>query len=177
MTHPAPIPETPTAASAAEALAGDMEALTELRVLGLGLARTIQSLGVKAGDLDRAGVATTHFDRLSLGIRRVIALRAWLLERQQRERDQAEHRRDRRRAEIDHRRRSVAQGVSRAIAAVKPDAAGPDPRRPAAADRGARRGLGTRRRRHLDRPGQRMDRSRQLEFEPERARRHRDIHR
>jgi hypothetical protein len=99
-----------------------MEALTELRVLGLDLARTIHGLGVKAGDLAIAKGAAIHFDKLALGVRRAIALRAWLLERQQQDRDQAEDRRDRRQAEIDHRRRSVAEGVSRAIAAVKPDA-------------------------------------------------------
>jgi len=116
MTHPAPIPETPTAASAAEALAGDMEALTELRMLGLELARAIQAEGVTAAKtryLAKAGVAATHFDRLALGVRRLIALRARLLERQQQDQDQAEDRRTN-----DRPRSTIAAAVSPRASAV-----------------------------------------------------------
>ncbi|HEY9347921.1 MAG TPA: hypothetical protein VIQ53_21520, partial [Inquilinus sp.] len=115
---------TPSAASPATGEA-DIAVLSDLAGLAFELARGFQAQGVAAlatGDLDRAGQAETRFSNLFLGIRRAIALKARL--RQQREEAQrkAEDHRNRRQDEKDRRRRAVAEGVSHAIAAEKPEA-------------------------------------------------------
>ncbi|WP_144445885.1 hypothetical protein [Inquilinus limosus] len=99
--------------------------LSRMARLAEELASGFQARGVAAlaaGDLDRAGTAETRFSSLFLGIRRAVALRARL--RQQREEAQrrAASHNDRLRDEKDGRRHAVAQGISRAIAAGKPEA-------------------------------------------------------
>ncbi|MGK9236432.1 hypothetical protein KXR74_32340, partial [Inquilinus limosus] len=119
--------ETSAAEPATDEAAQDAAMLSELAGLAMEMARGFQAQGVaalQAGDLDRAGKAEESFNRLFLGIRRAIALKAKL--RQQREEAQraAEDRRDRRQAGKDDRRQAVAQRLSRAIgvAAGKPEA-------------------------------------------------------
>ncbi|MFE0759100.1 hypothetical protein ACFW16_34390 [Inquilinus sp. NPDC058860] len=103
----------------------DLAMLSRMAHLAEALAAGFQAQGVaalKAGDLDRAGTAETHFSNLFLGIRRAIALKARL--RQQREDAQrrAAAQKDRRQDGKDRRRRAVGERVSRAIAAGKPEA-------------------------------------------------------
>ncbi|WP_225768385.1 hypothetical protein [Inquilinus sp. Marseille-Q2685] len=95
--------------------------LSELVGFALELARGFQAQGVaalEAGDLDRAGEAETRFSSLFLGIRRAVALKMKL--REQREKAQREA--ESRRGQKDDRRRAVAERLSRAIAAEKPEA-------------------------------------------------------
>ncbi len=103
--------------------------LSGLAELSFALAQAFQvealaALG--AGDLDRAGKAETRFSRLALGIRRAIALKARLREQREAARRVDAQGREARQAEIDDRRRQVAQGVTRAIAAATPQAETPD---------------------------------------------------
>ncbi|MGF6231195.1 hypothetical protein QFZ27_005150 [Inquilinus ginsengisoli] len=117
---------SPSAASpATEVAAQDAVVLSELTELALGLARGFQAQGVAAldaGDLDRAGEAETRFSSLFLGIRRAIALKMKLREQHEKAQREAESHKDRRRDEKDRRRQTVAERVSRAIAAEKPEA-------------------------------------------------------
>jgi hypothetical protein len=111
--------------------------LSDAAALALGLAQELKVLAVAVGkagpaekaaaNLAAAGRAAGHVERLLLAMRRCLALKD-LFSRQHREDGrQAEDRRDRRRAEIGERRRAVVQGVTRAIAARKPEASdGPD---------------------------------------------------
>jgi hypothetical protein len=99
--------------------------LSEMETLSGELARAFQlrSLAaLKDEDDAKAGTATTHFNDLFLGIRRSVALKARLHKQRQQQGQTAEDRRDRRQDRIDQRRRKVAEGVSRAIAAATPDA-------------------------------------------------------
>jgi hypothetical protein len=105
--------------------AQDAAVLSELTELALGLARGFQAQGVaalEAGDLDRAGEAETRFSSLFLGIRRAIALKMKLREQHEKAQREAESHKDRRQGEKDDRRRAVAERLSRAIAAEKPEA-------------------------------------------------------
>ena len=117
---------TPFAASpATDEAVGDAAMLSELAGLAMGLASGFQAQGVaalEAGDLVRAGEVETRFSNPFLGIRRAIALKMKL--RQQREEAQrkAAAHKDRRQDEKDDRRRAVAERVSDAIAAEKPEA-------------------------------------------------------
>ncbi|MGL4965409.1 MAG: hypothetical protein ACRC67_29575 [Inquilinus sp.] len=89
------------------------------------LATGFQAQGVaalEAGDLDRAGEAETRFSNLFLGIRRAIALKMKLRKQHEEAEREAEADRDRRHDQKDDRREAVADGVSRAIAAGKPQA-------------------------------------------------------
>jgi hypothetical protein len=117
---------SPSAASpATEVAARDAVVLSELTELALGLARGFQAPGVAAldaGDLDRAGEAEPRFSSLFLGIRRAIALKMKLREQHEKAQREAESHKDRRRDEKDRRRQTVAERVSRAIAAEKPEA-------------------------------------------------------
>jgi len=113
------------ASPATEEAVRDAEILSELAELSLELARAIQAAAVKAvkaGKLDTVATAEAGFNRLALGIRRAIALKDRLRERQEEARREAEDRRDRRQTEKIERRHRVAQGVTRAIAAARPDA-------------------------------------------------------
>jgi hypothetical protein len=116
---------TPCAASpATDEAAEDAAMLSRMAHLAEELASGFRAQGVAAlaaGDLDRAGKAETHFSSLFLGLRRAVALKARL--RQQREDTlrRAATRKDRLQEEKDGRRHAVAQGVSRAIAAGKPE--------------------------------------------------------
>jgi hypothetical protein len=103
----------------------DLAVLSRLAHVAEALAMGFQAQGMtalKAGDLDRAGTAETHFSNLFLGIRRAIALKSRL--RQQREDAQrrAAAGKDRRQDQKDRRRKTVGERVSRAIAVVKPEA-------------------------------------------------------
>jgi hypothetical protein len=103
----------------------DAGVLSELAGLAFELARGFQAQGVAAlaaGDLDRAGQAETRFSNLFLGIRRAIALKMKLREQREKARREAEDHRVRRQDEKDRRRRAVAERVSSAIAAEKPEA-------------------------------------------------------
>jgi hypothetical protein len=100
--------------------------LSEMEALSGELARAfkVRSLAALKNDDDAAaGTAATHFDHLFLGIRRSVALKAKLHKQRQQQGQTAADRRERRQARIDQRRRKVAEGVSRAIAAATPDAA------------------------------------------------------
>ncbi|MGO1078554.1 hypothetical protein [Inquilinus sp. CA228] len=118
--------ETPSAASpATDEAAQDTAALSRLAGLAEALATGFQAQGIaalKTGDLDRAGEAETRFSSLFLGIRRAIALKMKLREQREEAKRKAETQRDRRQDEKDHRRHAVADRVSRAIAAEKPEA-------------------------------------------------------
>jgi hypothetical protein len=99
--------------------------LSEMEALSGELARAFQvrSLAaLKDEDDAKAGTAKTHFNDLFLGIRRSVALKARLDKQCRQQGQTAEDRRDRRQDRIDQRRRKVAEGVSRAIAAATPDA-------------------------------------------------------
>ena len=113
------------ASRATDGAVRDAGILSELTELSLELAREIQAAAVKAaraGELDTVATAETRFSHLALGIRRAIALKDRLRERQEEARREAEDRRDRRQTEKIDRRHRVAQGVARAIAATPPDA-------------------------------------------------------
>jgi hypothetical protein len=115
--------ETSSAASPATDEA-DVAVLSDLAGLAFELARDFQAQGVSAlaaGDLDRAGQAETRFSNLFLGIRRAIALKMKLREQREKARREAEDHRGRRQDEKDRRRRAVAERVSSAIAAEKPE--------------------------------------------------------
>ncbi|MGO1075860.1 hypothetical protein [Inquilinus sp. CA228] len=109
--------EIPSVASpATDEAARDIEMLSEMAELGLEFARAFQAASVKAikdGDLDKAGEA--HFSSLALGVRRAIALKVRLRERQEEARREAEDGWSRRQAAKDDRRRGVVRGVTRAI--------------------------------------------------------------
>ena len=114
---------TPSAAAPATDEA-DLAMLSRMAALAEALATGFQAQGVaalKTGDLDRAEKAEGGFNRLFLGIRRAIALKARL--RQQREEAQRKDtaHTDRRQDQKDRRRQAVAERVSRAIAVVKPE--------------------------------------------------------
>ncbi|MGK9165024.1 hypothetical protein KXR53_01935 [Inquilinus limosus] len=67
--------------------------------LSLELARAFQARGlaaIQAGDLDRAGKAEAGFNRLFLGIRRAVALKAKLRQQRQEEQREAAERQARR---------------------------------------------------------------------------------
>jgi hypothetical protein len=99
--------------------------LSEMETLSGELARAFQvrSLAaLKDEDDAKAETAATHFDDLFLGIRRSVALKARLDKQCQQQGRAAKDRRERRQDRIDQRRRKVAEGVSRAIAAATPDA-------------------------------------------------------
>ncbi len=115
--------DTPAAAPPATATR-ETAMLDELMDLGMDLARGFKAkaaAALQADDLDRAVAAAAGFNRAALGIRRAIALKARLDGRREEARHKAESRRQRRQEEIDGRRRAVAEGLSRAIAVVKPD--------------------------------------------------------
>jgi hypothetical protein len=118
-------PEAPSAASpATEEADRDDVVLSELTELSLELARAIQAAGVKAakaGDLDKAGLAETHFSQLALGIRRAIALKDRLRERQEEARREAEEGWIRWQEVRDDSRRRVARAVIRSIKATPAD--------------------------------------------------------
>jgi hypothetical protein len=137
MTYTAAIPEPPTALPAVEGLARDAAMLTDAAALALGLAQELTVLAVAVGksglpekaaaNLAAAGTAAGRVERLLLAMRRCLALKDLFCRQDQEDRHQAEDRRDRRRAEIGERQRAVVQGVTRAIAARKPEASdGPD---------------------------------------------------
>jgi hypothetical protein len=102
----------------------DIAVLDELVDLGMDLARAFKAkaaAALQADDLDRAVAAAAGFNRTALGIRRAIALKARLNGQREEARHRAESRRQRRQEEVDSRRRAVAEGLSRAIAVVKPE--------------------------------------------------------
>jgi len=111
--------DTPSAASPATGEAArDAEMLSELAELSLEMARVFQAAVVtaaKAGDLDKAGVAETHFSSVALGMRRAIALKDRLRERQEAAGREADDGWSRRQAAKDDRRRRVGRSVTRAI--------------------------------------------------------------
>ncbi len=95
--------------------------LSGLAELSMAMARAFQAealAALQAGDLDRACKAETRFSRLSLGIRRAIALKAKLRQQGQEARRAAEQDQDDRLAQAADRRRRVAQGVTAAIEAA-----------------------------------------------------------
>lgn len=97
--------------------------LDELMDLGMDLARAFKAKAgalLQADDLDRAAVAEVSFNRTALGVRRAIVLKARLDGQREEGRHRAESRRERRQEAIDDRRRAVADGLSHAIAVVKP---------------------------------------------------------
>ncbi|MGO1074283.1 hypothetical protein [Inquilinus sp. CA228] len=115
---------TPFAASPATDEA-DLALLSRMAALAEALAAGFQAQGVaalKAGDLDRAGKAEGGFSNLFLGIRRAIALKARLRQQREETRRKAEAHKDRRQDQKDRRRHAVAERMSRAIAAGKPEA-------------------------------------------------------
>src|SRR5882757_87056 len=126
MTHSAPTPQTPTAGPpAAEVFAQEWALLSEMEALSGELARAFQArslAALKKDDDATAGTAEARFSHLFLGIRRSVALKARLHQQRQQQGRAIEDRRERRQARIDQRRRKVAEGVSRAIAAAALDA-------------------------------------------------------
>ncbi len=95
--------------------------LSGLVELSMAMARAFQAealAALQAGDLDRACKAETRFSRLSLGIRRAIALKAKLRQQRQEARCGAEQDQDDRLAQAADRRRRVAEGVTGAIEAA-----------------------------------------------------------
>ncbi len=95
--------------------------LSGLAELSMAMARAFQAealAALQAGDLDRACKAETRFSRLSLGIRRAIALKAKLRQQQDEARRAAEQDQDDQLARAADRRRRVAQGVTDSIAAA-----------------------------------------------------------
>ncbi|WP_343716377.1 hypothetical protein, partial [Inquilinus sp.] len=117
---------TPAAASPATGQAGRYaEVLAELTEMALELARAFKGTAlaaVRAGDLDRAAVAEAGFNRTALGIRRAVALDARLRQQREEAKHKAETRRQQRQEEKNDRRCIVAETLSRAIAAGKPEA-------------------------------------------------------
>ncbi|MBW8724635.1 MAG: hypothetical protein JF625_05695, partial [Inquilinus limosus] len=115
--------DTPAAAPPATATRA-AAMLDELMDLGMDLARAFKAkadAALQADDLDRAVVAADSFNRTALGVRRTIVLMDRLDRQRQEARHKAESRRQRRQEEADGRRRAVVEGLSRAIAVVKPD--------------------------------------------------------
>ncbi len=95
--------------------------LSGLIELSMAMARAFQAealAALQAGDLDRACKAETRFSRLSLGIRRAIALKARLRQQQDEARRAADQDQDDQLARAADRRHRVAQGVTGAIAAA-----------------------------------------------------------
>ncbi|MBW8724921.1 MAG: hypothetical protein JF625_07175 [Inquilinus limosus] len=95
--------------------------LSGLVELSMAMARAFQAealAALQAGDLDRACKAETRFSRLSLGIRRAVALKAKLRQQQDEARRAADQDRDDRLARAADRRRRVAEGVTGSIAAA-----------------------------------------------------------
>jgi hypothetical protein len=117
-------PRIETASDASPANEGYVALLSALVTLCGEFARGFQEAGVaalKAGRFEQACKAETRFSRLVTGVRRGIALMARLKEEQAEALQAAEQGRDDRLAEVADRRRQVAQGVTRAIAAAAPD--------------------------------------------------------
>ncbi len=115
---------TPSAAPPATDEA-DLTMLSRMAHFAEALAAGFQAQGLAAlaaGDLDRAGKAEAGFSSLFLGIRRAIALKARLRRQREEAQHKAEARRNLRREEKNDRRQAVAERVSRAIAAGKPEA-------------------------------------------------------
>ncbi|MFE0758464.1 hypothetical protein ACFW16_31185 [Inquilinus sp. NPDC058860] len=115
---------TPSAASPATDEA-DLAMLSRMAALAEALATGFQAQGLaalKAGDLDRAGKAEAGFSNLFLGIRRAIALKARLRRQREEAQRKATAHKDRRQDEKNSRRKVVAEGLSRAIAVVRPEA-------------------------------------------------------
>ncbi|WP_395678181.1 hypothetical protein [Inquilinus sp.] len=111
-------------APTAPPLPDDDAILSGLIQLSAALARAFQAQGaaaLEADDLDRAAKAATQFNRLFLGIRRAIALKARLHQQRQEALRAADQDRDDQVAQAADRRRRVAQGVTGAIAAATPD--------------------------------------------------------
>ncbi|WP_395675790.1 hypothetical protein [Inquilinus sp.] len=124
-------------ALAAPPLPDDDAILSGLIQLSAALARAFQAQGaaaLEADDLDRASKAATQFNRLFLGIRRAIALKARLHQQRQNARRTAEQDQDDQVAQADDRRRRVAQGVTGAIAAATPTPADTEARERLTAD-------------------------------------------
>ncbi len=95
--------------------------LSGLVELSMAMARAFQAEALAAlqvGDLDRACKAETRFSRLSLGIRRAIALKAKLRQQQDEARRAADQDQDDQLAQAADRRRRVAHGVTGAIEAA-----------------------------------------------------------
>ncbi|MBW8729004.1 MAG: hypothetical protein JF625_28130 [Inquilinus limosus] len=95
--------------------------LSGLVELSMAMARAFQAealAALQAGDLDRACKAEARFSRLSLGIRRAIALKAKLRQQRDEARRAADQDRDDQLAQAADRRRRVAQGVTDSIAAA-----------------------------------------------------------
>ncbi|MBW8724712.1 MAG: hypothetical protein JF625_06080 [Inquilinus limosus] len=95
--------------------------LSGLVELSMAMARAFQAealAALQADDLDRACKAETRFSRLSLGIRRAIALKAKLRQQGQEARHAADQDQDDRLARAADRRRRVAEGVTESIAAA-----------------------------------------------------------
>ena len=117
---------TPAAAAPATGQAGRYaEVLAELTEMALELARAFQGTALAAartGDLDRAAIAEAGFNRTALGIRRAVALDARLRRQREEAQREAEAGRQWQGREKDRRRQAVAAGLSRAIAAGKPEA-------------------------------------------------------
>jgi hypothetical protein len=98
--------------------------LSDAAALAFDLAKEIKLQAVAAGT---PVTAAKPVERLLLAMRRCLALKDLFRQRHQEDRHQAEDRRERRRADIGERRRKVAEGVSRVIAALKPESSdGPD---------------------------------------------------
>ncbi len=103
--------------------------LSGLVELSMAMARAFQAealAALQAGDLDRACKAETHFSRLSLGIRRAIALKAKLRQQQDEARRTADQDQDDQLDQAADRRRRVAEGVTGAIEAATAGAAPDD---------------------------------------------------
>jgi hypothetical protein len=113
---------TETALAAPPALdEADDALLSGLIELSMTMARAFQAdaiAALQADNLDRAGKAEAHFSRLSLGIRRAIALRARLRQQREEASRAAELDRDDQLALAADRRRRVALGVTGAIDAA-----------------------------------------------------------
>jgi hypothetical protein len=113
-----------TASGASPANEAHVALLSALVTLCGEFARGFQEAGVaalKAGQFEQACKAETRFSRLVTGVRRGVALMARLEEERAEALQAAEQDRDDRQAEMAERRRQVAQGVTRAIAAAAPD--------------------------------------------------------
>jgi hypothetical protein len=117
-------PRIETAPDASPATEAHVALLSALVTLASEFARGFQEAGVaalKAGQFDQACKAETRFSRLFLAVRRGIALMARLQEERAEALQAAEQDRDDRQAEMADRRRQVADGVTRAIAAAAPE--------------------------------------------------------
>ncbi|WP_395673312.1 hypothetical protein [Inquilinus sp.] len=129
-------PRTETAPTVPPLLDDDA-ILSGLIQLSAALARAFQAQGaaaLEADDLDRASKAATQFNRLFLGIRRAIALKARLHQQRQNARRTAEQDQDDQVDQAADLRRRVAQGVTGAIAAATPTPADTEARERLTAD-------------------------------------------